>query len=123
MGFWDSVKSWVSNTYNKVKDGVSNVWNNNVKPWVNRIPVIGSALSSGIEGLGNVINQGAGQIGNMANQKLKDALKSGVDYLSPKIPIVGGALGNLAKGEIDKMKHGGLVGSHLPKRYKHTFQK
>ena len=123
MGFWDSIKNFVSNTYGKVRDTVSDFYNRNIKPVVTKIPVIGSGLNAGIEGLGNVINAGAGALGNMANTRIKEGLKKGVDYLSPKIPIVGDFLGNLAKGEIDKMKKGGMVVGHLPNRFRHTFQK
>ena len=123
MGFWDSIKNFVSNTYGKVRDSVSDFYNRNIKPAVNKIPVIGSGLSAGIEGLGNVINMGAGALGNLANSRIKEGLKQGVDFISPKIPVVGQFLGNLAKGEIDKMRKGGMVGGHLPNRYRHTFQK
>ena len=127
MGFWDSIKNWVSGAYNKAKDTVSNVWNNYVKPVVNKIPVVGNFLSNQVDNLGNSINTGATAIGNLANANWKEAgkglLKLGVEHLGKKIPFLGGMIAGKVNEQVDKLKQGGLVGGHLPKRYRHTFQK
>jgi hypothetical protein len=126
MGFWDSIKNWVSNTYNKAKDTVSNVWNQNIKPVLNKIPG-GGFISNQVENLGRSIDTGAQAIGNLANANWKDAgkglLKLGVEHLGKKLPVLGDTIAGKVNEQIDKFRHGGMVGGHLPKRFKHTFQK
>ena len=111
---WNKAKNWVSGAYNTVKTGVSNVWNKHIKPVVSKIPLVGGAIASGIEGLGNTVDTAARAAGNLAEGKLKEfgknALKLGVEHLGGKIPIIGGKAASLINEHIvDKLKRGGMV--------------
>jgi hypothetical protein len=111
---WNRAKNWVSGAYNTVKQGVSNVWNNHIKPVVSKIPLVGGAISSAVEGLGNTIDTGARAAGNLAEGKLKDfgknMLKLGVEKLGSYVPLIGGKAASLINEHVvDKLKRGGMV--------------
>jgi phage-related protein len=117
MGFfsnlWNGIKNTVSNVYNKGKSAVSGLYNNYIKPTLSKIPLVGNLATGAIEGLGNSINTAASAVGNLAESKLKEfgknALKTGIDFIGSKVPLVGGMIGNVAKNAVDRMKKGGMV--------------
>lgn len=111
---WNKAKNWVSNAYNTVKTGVSNVWNNHIKPIVTKIPLVGGAISSAVEGLAGQADNAIQGAGALAEGRLKDAaksaLKAGVNLIGDKIPLVGGTAAEYVnKNIVDKMRKGGMV--------------
>jgi phage-related protein len=113
MGFWDSIKNWVSGAYNKVKDFASGVWNK-VKPFVGAIPLIGNKIVGGVESVGKAIDSGAKGIGNLASGNVMGAIGNARDAYNA---------GKEGVATLTALKKGGMVCGHMPKRHRNTFQK
>jgi phage-related protein len=133
MGFWDSIKNWVSGAYNKVKDFASSVWNK-VKPFVGAIPLIGNKIVGGVESVGKAIDSGAQGIGNLASGNItgaignaRDAYNAGKEGVATLTALRKGGMVMcptcMKKGCSCGMKKGGMGSAHMPKRHRNTFQK
>ena len=129
MGWWDSIKNWVSGAYNSVKNVASNVFNK-IKPFISAIPLIGDKIVTGIETLGSAIDSGAKGVGNLVSGNIggavgniRDAFNTGKDAI--------GKLTNLKKGGmVQPMQYGGvpmnpeMAGPYrVPQKYNNMFQK
>jgi hypothetical protein len=117
MGFfsdlWSGIKNKVSNVYNSAKQGISNMWNNHVSPFIRKIPVVGNLAADTIESAGRGIDSGLRAAGNLAEGKLKDFAKNtinaGAEYVGSKIPIAGGLVSEAIKSGAEHLKRGGVV--------------
>lgn len=63
MGFWDSIKNWVSGAWNTVKNTASNIWNK-ISPAIRAIPLVGDKVATGIETVAGAVDKGAQGLGH-----------------------------------------------------------
>lgn len=113
MGFWDSIRNWVSNAYNSVKNVATNVWNK-VKPFVGAIPLVGNKVVQGVESVAGAIDKGAQGVGNLVGGNVAGAVGNFRDAYNT---------GKEGVNKLTNLKKGGMVMGHMPKRHRNVFQK
>lgn len=97
---WNKAKNWVSNAYNTVKEGASNIWNKYVKPVVGAIPIVGSKIVGGVEGLAGAVDKGAQAVGSLASGDVVGAYNKGKDAFNQ---------GKGAAAALTNLKSGGMI--------------
>jgi len=99
MGFWDSIKNWVSGAWNSVKNTASNIWNK-ISPAIRAIPLIGDKIATGVETVAGAVDKGAQGLGHLVSGNLSGAIGSARDaYNGVKDGI----------GKLTNLKAGGMV--------------
>lgn len=97
---WNKAKNWVSNAYNTVKEGASNIWNRYVKPVAGAIPIVGSKIVGGVEGLAGAVDKGAQAVGSLAKGDVVGAYNAGKDAFNQ---------GKGAAAALTTLKKGGMI--------------
>ena len=97
---WNKAKNWVSGAYNTVKEGASNIWNKYIKPVVGAIPIVGSKIVGGVEGVAGALDKGAQAVGALTRGDLGGAYNAGKDAFNQ---------GKGAVTALTTLRHGGMV--------------